>query len=88
MGQIIKNYMFIFVVPFLIGITVRFLCRRIQRAYLITWVFIVFAVIGWIVYYVVPSYGSEVYGIIALMVTSAATGSLLTGIAFSLKRSV
>ncbi len=80
MGQIIKNYMFVFIAPFLIGAAIRFACRHTKRAYLITVVFAVLAVIGWVAFYTVPSHGSELYGIIALMVTSAVIGALLTGL--------
>lgn len=86
MGQIIKNYIYIFIVPFLIGAGVRFLCQRSKRAYLTTLLFIVLAVIGWVVYGAIPSHGSELYGIIALALTCAAAGSLLTGLIVQLKR--
>lgn len=86
MGQIIKNYMFVFVAPLLIGAAVRFACQHTKRAYLITVVFTVLAVIGWVVFYTVPSHGSELYGIIALVVTSATIGALLTGLIMRFKR--
>ena len=86
MGQIIKNYMFIFIAPFLIGAAVRFLCRRTKRVYLITAAFTAFAVIGWAAFYTVPSHGSELYGIIALLITSAAIGALLMGLLARLMR--
>lgn len=88
MSQIIKNYMLIFVVPFLIGVAVRFLCRRAKRSYLITAGFAVLVVIGWAAFYIVPSHGSEMYGIIALMATSAAVGALLAGVIVRSKRKV
>lgn len=87
MGEIIKNYLFIFIVPFLIGIVIRFLCRRIKRTYLVTTFFAILAVIGWVFYYTVPSHGSELYGVVALLVTSAAVGTLLTGVVLRLKTS-
>lgn len=86
MGQIIKNYMFIFVAPFLIGAAVRFACRHTKRAYLITVIFTVLAIIGWVVFYTVPSHGSELYGITALIATSATIGALLIGLIMRLKR--
>ena len=86
MDQIIKNYMFIFIIPFLIGIVVRILFQRAKRAYLITSVIAVLAVIGWVAFYTVPSHGSEMYGIIALLLTCAAAGALLTGLVVRAKR--
>lgn len=86
MDQIIKNYIFVFIAPFLIGAAVRFLCRRAKRAYLITAVLTILAGIGWAAFYIVPSHGSEMYGIIALLITSAAVGALLAGLITRLKR--
>ena len=86
MDQIIKNYIFIFIIPFLIGIVVRILFQRAKRAYLITSVIVVLAVIGWVAFYTVPSHGSEMYGIIALLLTCAAAGALLTGLVVRAKR--
>ena len=86
MDQIIKNYMFIFIIPFLVGVVVRFLFQRTKRAYLITSVIAVLAVIGWVAFYTVPSHGSEMYGIIALLLTCAAAGALLTGLVVRAKR--
>lgn len=86
MDQIIKNYIFIFIIPFLIGVVVRILFQRAKRAYLITSVIAVLAVIGWVAFYTVPSHGSELYGIIALQVTCAAVGALLIGLVVRAKR--
>lgn len=88
MDQIIKNYIFLFIAPFFIGTAIRFLCQHTKRAYLITAVFTVLAVIGWVIFYTVPSHGSELYGIIALLITSVAIGALLTGLIMRLKRKV
>ena len=86
MDQIIKNYMFIFIIPFFIGVVVRILFQRTKRAYLITSVIAVLAVIGWVAFYTAPSHGSELYGIIALLLTCAAAGALLTGLVVQAKR--
>lgn len=86
MIQIIKNYIFIFIAPLLVGAAVRFLCRRTKRIYLVTLALIALAAIGWAAAYAIPSHGSELYGIIALFVTSAAAGALLTGLVLRLKR--
>lgn len=36
MGQILINYVSLFVVPIIIGVFVRFFCRHMKRAYLVT----------------------------------------------------
>lgn len=86
MDQIIKNYLFIFIIPFFAGAVVRFLCQPMKRRYLITPVIAVLAVIVWVVFYTVPSHGSELYGIIALLATCAAAGALLAGLTVRVKR--
>lgn len=86
MGQIIINYIFIFVAPFLAGAALRLLCRRAKRGYLITLVSIALAVVGWAAFYTIPSHGSEVYGIIALQLTSMAAGVLLAGLTIQLRQ--
>lgn len=85
MSQIIRNYISIFIIPFLIGIAVRLLCRHSKRAYLITPTSIALAVIGWAAACTIPSHGSELCGITALMVTSAAAGTLLGSLIIRLK---
>ena len=85
MGQIIINYLYIFIVPFLVGAAARFLFRRIKRAYRVTLVSMALAAIGWFIFYAVPSNGSELYGIIALQLTSVAAGALLAGLILRLK---
>ena len=86
MTQIIINYLFIFAAPFLIGAAARFLFRHEKRAYLITLAFTALAVVGWVVFYTVPSYGSEIYCILALLATSTAVGAMLIGLIIQLKR--
>lgn len=85
MSQIIKNYLFILIVPCLIGAAVRFLCRRTKRAYLPGLVLTALAAAGWTVFRAAPAHGSELYGILALQATSAAAGALLTGLLIRLK---
>ena len=86
MGQIIWNYMGIFVIPMVIGFVVRFLCRRITKAHFVTIGFLLLTAAAWVAAKVIPSRGSELYCILALMVTSAAIGSSLTGFAIRLKQ--
>ena len=65
MGQVVKNDMFILILPFLIGAAARASCRRAKRAYLVTIGLIVLAAIAWAAAYAIPSHGSERYGLIA-----------------------
>ena len=81
MKQIIFNYLWVFIIPALIGFLLRFFFRRAKRGSLITAALIALAVLSWIVATVIPSHGSELYGIIATMVASASISSLITGLA-------
>lgn len=81
MGQILINYVSLFVVPITIGVFVRFFCRHMKRAYLVTAGFVILAVAAWAIEKTVPSNGSEQYGILALLATNAAAASLLAGLA-------
>lgn len=64
LGQIVKNDMFILILPFLIGAAVRASCRRAKRAYLVTIGLIALAAIAWAAAYAIPSHRSELYGLI------------------------
>lgn len=79
MKQIIINYLFVFGLPIIVGLAVRILLQRFNKAYFVTVVFAVLAIVGWIVVNVVPSHGSELYGILAVQATTAFVSSLLTG---------
>ena len=81
MQQIIFNYLCVLILPALIGFLVRFLFRRAKKSFWITATLIVLAVLSWIIAIVIPSHGSELYGIIATMVASASISSLITGLA-------
>lgn len=88
MLQIVKNYLMIFIIPFLVGVAVRLLCRRVNKAYFITAAFAVLAIIAWVVAFVIPSYGSELYALIAAQATSAAVGALLIELVLQIKKAV
>ena len=78
MKQIIFNYLCVLIIPALIGFLVRFLFRRAKKGSLITAALIALAVLSWIVATVIPSHGSELYAIRAMMVTSASVAALMT----------
>ena len=85
MKQIIINYLFIFGLPIIVGLVVRSLLKRFNKAYFATVAFAVLALAGWIVVNVVPLHGSEMYGILATQATIAFVSSLLTGLVLRLK---
>lgn len=88
MLQIVKNYLIIFIIPFLVGVAVRLLCRRVNKDYFITVAFAALAIIAWAVALIVPSHGSELYALIAAQATSAAVGALLIELVLQIKKAV
>lgn len=87
MTLIMLNYLYIFIIPIIIGFAVRFFTRKTKWSYWSTVFFVVLSFVAWIIGYVVPSKGSELHGLRALQTTAAAIGSLVTGIAVRLKNS-
>ena len=85
MKQIIINYLFVFGLPIVVGLGVRILFQRFNKAYFTTVAFAVLSLVGWVVVNVVPSNGSELYGILATQATVAFVSSLLTGLVLKLK---
>ena len=85
MKQIIINYLFVFGLPIIVGLGVRILFQRFNKAYFTTVAVAVFSLGGWVVVNVVPSNGSELYGILATQATVAFVSSLLTGLVLKLK---
>lgn len=85
MKQIIINYLFVLGLPIIVGLAVRILFQRFNKAYFTTVAFAVLALVGWAVVNVVPSHGSELYGILATQATIAFVSSLLTGLVLKLK---
>ena len=85
MKQIVINYLFIFGLPILVGLAVRLLTRRFRKGYVATVVFAALALAGWVAVKTVPTYGSELYGILAMQATAAFVSSLLTGLILKLK---
>ena len=85
MKQIIINYLFVFGLPIIVGLAVRILFQRLNKACFSTVTFAVLALVGWVVVNVVPSNGSELYGILATQATVAFVSSLLTGLVLKLK---
>ena len=85
MKQIIINYLFVLGLPIIVGLAVRILFQRFNKAYFTTVAFAVLSLVGWVVVNVVPSNGSELYWILATQATVAFISSLLTGLVLKLK---
>lgn len=86
MTQIIMNYLGVLIIPVLIGFLVRFLLRRKKKGYWVTVAFTVLTAVGWILYNALRMRGGELIGIWALMISSAAVASFLTGFIVRLKK--
>ena len=85
MKQIIINYLLIFGLPLVVGFLIRMLLQRLNKSYLVTVVFAILAVVGWLVVLIVPSHGSESNGLLAIQATVAFGSSLLAGLILRLK---
>ncbi len=80
MAQWMKNIIRIFIVPFVVGLLLRLFIRKKRNAYLLTVFAIFLALFAWIAAYLIPNHGSEIYGILAMMVTMFASGTILSEI--------
>lgn len=80
MSQSMQNCLFVFIIPFVVGLPVRLVIRKTRNPFILSVCMIALAVIMWIVYAVVPNHGSEGYGILALIATSLALGALVSGL--------
>lgn len=85
MDQIIKNYLFILALPIITGIVIRFILRKSKNGYWVTLGLAILTAIAWVAAYVIPNHGSELYGILALKVTSVMAGSFVTGLVVRFK---
>lgn len=48
MGQIVVNYVCIFIIPITISFAARFFCRRARKAYLVTVCPVLLAIMAWV----------------------------------------
>lgn len=60
--------------------------QRFNKAYLVTTLFAILTAIGWYIANAMPSYGSELHGILAIQTTVVFVSSLLTGLILRLKK--
>lgn len=80
MKQIIINYFMIFILPIILGVCVRLLCRKWSKAWLITVISAVLTIIEVIVAHDPPVSGSEVYALTAVQLFCFTITSLIAGI--------
>lgn len=78
MRQIVLNWLYVFIGPPLLGLALRFFCRRRKRAYGITAGLLVLMAAAWAAAWTLPN-GLEWYGLTALQASLAAAGSLAAG---------
>ncbi len=86
MKQVIINYLFVVVIPFLMGLFVRILFRRRSKAWFVTAMALAAALIALIVAMTVPNHGSELYGLRFIQAACLMLGSVLSGIIMHIKR--
>ncbi len=79
MGQIVINYLSIFIIPFLFGAILRVFWHKSKKAYLVTAISAVVTVICFIIAQNPPVSGSELYGIRTLIAASFTVGSFVFG---------
>lgn len=80
MKQIILNWLYVFIGPPVLGLALRFFCRRWKRARLITICLLLLTAASWITARAAPQ-GLEWYGLAAVQASLAAAGSLAAGAA-------
>ena len=85
MKQIILNYLYVFILPLLVGCLVRLLCCKWSKGWLITAAAAALALIAFIVVLTVPNRGSELYGLRFVQAACLLIGSLLVGLIIKLR---
>ncbi|MBE6613364.1 MAG: hypothetical protein E7632_12845 [Ruminococcaceae bacterium] len=79
MKTIIMNYIYIFILPIIVGITIRILTARRRFGFLVTAGLAILAVIGWCIAAANPIPGNEFFGILAIQESMACAASLVLG---------
>lgn len=80
MLQILSNYFFIFIVPFLLGFVLRLSIRKSSKPFILTVCFIGLAILMWGIAVIVPSHGSELNGLRAIQASCLALGAWIAGL--------
>ncbi len=80
MKQIVINWLFVFILPLVLGAALRFACRKRKKAWLLTLAAAVLAAAACAVACAPPVSGNEAYGIRTVQAALFAAASCLTGI--------
>lgn len=78
MAQIIKNYLFIFIIPLALGIIVRVLIGKKPKAWIFSVVCAVLTVAVGILFAVIDTHGDEGLGLCFIQAVCLLAGSLVT----------
>ena len=78
MAQIIKNYLFIFIIPLALGVVVRVLIRKKPKAWIFSSVCAVLTLVFGILFAVVDTHGDEGLGLCFIQAVCLLAGSLVT----------
>ena len=79
MKQIVLNYLLIFIIPFLLGTLIRFLFRKRSKAWMITGITALLALVEYNMISIFPS-DCELHGFRTIQAICLFLGSLLIGI--------
>ena len=85
-NQIVLNIFYVFVLPFLVGGTVRFLLCNFSKAWIFTAVVAAASVVACVVALNPPVGGSELYGIITYQCAEITISSFVVGLILRQKR--
>ena len=85
MPQVLWNWVCILVLPLLVGAAARFVCRKFEKAYIITIAAAILSVAAFIISKNPPVNGSELYGILTVMAVSFTVGSFVVGLIVRVK---
>ena len=79
MKQIIVNYLLIIGLPIIVGIGICILEMYFQKEYIFRILLSIITVISWIIAKTIPTHGSELLEILALMITNVLIAYVVTG---------
>lgn len=77
MLQIMINYLYIFIGPFILGLVLRLIFFKFRKGFIVEILCAVLAAVLWGVAFLVPSYGSEANALLALQGTCLTVGALI-----------
>ncbi len=86
MSQLILDYLFIIILPFLVGVMLRLVADRTRKPFIVTICLSVLAVLMWILSAVMSKSGSDTGSIKALMTSFSVIGSIAVGLLIRILR--